>query len=84
MTVKIAIKILDLWIIERKEKIIELDRDFNFNDSELEAVLLENEKIIINNLKMIKKELVPNCKHPKNMQDTCAGTKYCMNCNLDL
>lgn len=31
--------------------------------------------------KLIKK---PNCKHPKKMQDTCAGQLYCMNCNEDL
>jgi mRNA-degrading endonuclease YafQ of YafQ-DinJ toxin-antitoxin module len=33
----------------------------------------------------IKKELVPNCKHPKKMRDkTLNGQWYCMNCNSDL
>ena len=84
MTVKIAIKILDFWINQREEKIKELDTKFDFKDSELTKTLLENEKIIIDNLKMIKKELVPKCRHPKKMQDTCKGVKYCMSCNLDL
>lgn len=36
-------------------------------------------------LKIIKKELVPNCKHPKKMRDkTADGQWYCMNCNSDL
>ncbi len=36
-------------------------------------------------LKVIKKELVPNCKHPKKMRDkTADGQWYCMNCNMDL
>ncbi len=36
-------------------------------------------------LKVIKKELVPNCKHPKKMRDESPnGQWYCMNCNFDL
>jgi len=81
MSVKKAIKLLDWWINQRKEKIKEIP---NFNDTELGTTLLENEKTIIKNLELIKKELVPNCKHPKNMRDTCDGVQYCMNCNLDL
>lgn len=84
MTVKSAIKMLDYWITQREEKIKELDTKFNFKDSELQSVLLENEKIIIQNLKLIKKELVPNCKHPKEMRDNCDGVEYCMSCNLDM
>lgn len=84
MTVKKAIKLLDFWITQREEKIKELDTKFNFKDSELQSVLFENEKIIISNLKLIKKQLIPKCRHPKNMQDTCKGVKYCMNCNTDL
>lgn len=26
----------------------------------------------------------PKCKHPKKMQDRCAGQLYCMNCNSNL
>ncbi len=84
MTLKKGIKILDWWINERETKIKELETDFNFNDPEIPKVLLNNEKVIIENLKIIRKEIVPNCKHPKNMRDTCKGVVYCMNCNLDL
>jgi len=42
------------------------------NDSYMKAL-----RIIINLLAV-------NCKHPKKMQDTCAGVKYCMNCNSEL
>jgi len=84
MVIKKAITMLDLWINQREEKIQELDTKFNFKDSELHTTLLENEKIIINNLKLIRKEIIPNCKHPKNMRDTCKGVKYCMDCNMDL
>ncbi|HET6457665.1 MAG TPA: hypothetical protein VFG24_02155 [Nitrosopumilaceae archaeon] len=35
-------------------------------------------------LKILRKEIAPNCKHPKKMHDTCKGQKYCMNCNMDL
>ena len=84
MTLKKGIKILDWWIKNREEKIKELETDFNFNDPEIPKILLDNEKTIIENLKLIRKEIVPNCKHPKNMRDTCKGVVYCMNCNLDL
>jgi len=43
-----------------------------------------SETTIIFNLEQIKKELVPNCTHPKDMNDKCAGQLYCMSCNLDL
>ena len=26
----------------------------------------------------------PKCRHPKKMQDVCAGQRYCMQCNSDL
>ena len=84
MTVKKAIKILDWWINQREEKIKLLDTEFKFNDPGITKVIFENEKTIIDNLKLILKEIVPNCKHPKKMQDKCNGVKYCMNCNLDL
>ncbi len=29
-------------------------------------------------------EKKPKCSHPKKMQDTCKGQRYCMNCNEDL
>lgn len=36
-------------------------------------------------LNLIKKELVPNCKHPKKMRDKDPNGKwYCMKCNSEL
>jgi len=84
MTVLKALKILDWWIAQREEQIKKLDTEYKFNDSEITTVIFNNEKTIIDNLKLIKNELVPKCKHPKKMQDTCAGVKYCMDCNTDL
>lgn len=94
MTLKKGIKLLDLWIEDREKKLkvitakvikenaIETDIEFEF--PKIYKAILENEKNIIENLKLIRKEIVPNCKHPKNMRDTCKGVVYCMDCNLDL
>ena len=51
----------------------------------VEKALMDSDKTIIENLELIRKELVTNCKHPKKMRDrTSDGQWYCMNCNLDL
>ncbi len=84
MTVKNAIKLLDLWIEHREESIKKLNTENIFNDSSITKTLVDCDQRIIDNLKLIKKEIVPNCKHPKNMRDTCKGVEYCMNCNLDM
>jgi len=85
MTVKKAIKILDWWIKQKKIGIDKLKVDENFHDKELEKTILHYDKTIISNLEVIRKELVPNCKHPKKMQDVDSnGNLYCMDCNLDL
>lgn len=91
MTVKKAIKILD-WLIEQQTSRVEgfadpsrlwnqdndMMRDFvkSMSDS------IQNE---IQVLQILRKEIVPNCKHPKKMQDVEANkNRYCMNCNMDL
>ena len=84
MTIKKAIKILDWWINQRKESIKKLNAENIFNDSDITKILVDSDQRVIDNLKLIKKEIVPNCKHPKNMRDKCGGVEYCMNCNLDL
>ncbi len=51
----------------------------------LTKTLLNADRIIISNLETIRNELVPDCNHPKKMNDrTPDGQLYCMNCNLDL
>ena len=82
MTVPKALKILDWWITQRENVIKELFSDCK--DFEVMTIIRDSEKTIIENLKLIRHELIPKCKHPKKMQDTCAGQKYCMECNCDL
>lgn len=82
MTVPKALKILDWWIAQRENVIKELFSDCT--NSEVMTTIHDSEKTIISNLKLIRKQLIPNCKHPKKMQDTCGGVKYCMDCNTDL
>lgn len=83
MTVKIAIEMLDWWITKEEEQIKKLETDFKI-DSEIQKILFDNEKTVFDNLKLVQKELVPNCKHPKNMRDKCGSVEYCMSCNLDM
>lgn len=82
MTVSKALKILDWWIAQRENVIQEIL--FDCKDSEVMTTIRDSEKTIIANLKLIRNELIPKCTHPKKMEDTCAGQKYCMNCNSDL
>lgn len=84
MTVKKALKLLDWWIERRENSLKKLQETIIFSDTEITKVLVDSDKMIIHNLKQIKKEIIPNCKHPKKMQDNCAGVKYCMSCNMDL
>ena len=81
MTILKALKILDWWIAQRENVIKEIFSDTK--DFEVMTIIHESEKTIIANLKLIRNELIPKCKHPKKMQDTCAGVKYCMACNFD-
>ncbi|EGG41352.1 Hypothetical protein Nlim_1811 [Candidatus Nitrosarchaeum limnium SFB1] len=86
MTIQKAIKILDWWIIQKKQAMVQLQKEWVFFDDShnVEKTLLEIDKIIIANLETIKKELIPICKHPENMRDIVNGKLYCMNCNFDL
>ena len=84
MTVPKALKILDWWIERRENSLKKLQEIIIFSDGEITKALVNCDKMVIHNLKLIKKEIVPNCKHPKKMQDTCDGQKYCMSCNWDL
>ena len=87
MSVKKAIVILDWWINQKKQSMKQLKEEWTYSTdsvTELAKSLLKYDETIIHNLEKIKAELVPNCKHPKDMQDKCNGVKYCMECNLDL
>ena len=84
MSLKKGIKLIDLWIEHREKSLKELKEKIIFTDLKITKVLVESDQRVIDNLKLIKKEILPNCKHPKNMRDICKGQKYCMACNLDL
>jgi len=91
MTVKKALKILE-WQIQKKEYLKNgfLDMNMSWNQgqdciielSKTMATAIENDIIVLN---MLKKQIKPNCKHPKKSQDIDPdGNRYCMDCNLDL
>ena len=87
MTVQKALKIIELWIEQKKSGIKKLEKEWDFTDDShgMGKSLLNIDKTIIENLELLKKELIPNCKHPKKMRDkTANGQWYCMNCNFDL
>lgn len=87
MTVKKAIKIIDWWIDHKKTTMENFKEKWKDSDDAfgMEKTILDVDRTIIGNLELIRKELVPNCKHPKKMRDKNAdGQWYCMNCNLDL
>ena len=86
MTVQKAIKILDWWINQKKQAMEQLQEKWIHSDDSygVEKTLLDSDRVVISNLEIIKKELVPDCKHPKNMRDRVGSQWYCMNCNFDL
>ena len=87
MTVQKAIKILDWWINQKQQAMEKLEEEWKHSDDfyGVQKTLLDSDRVIISNLETIKKELDPNCKHPKNMRDkTADGQWYCMDCNYDL
>lgn len=89
MTVKKAIEILD-WMLNNKTKTIKefyepeiLNAKYEIG-ANLYRTLLHIAETDIYNLEVVKKQPVPDCKHPSEMHDTCEGQKYCMACNMDL
>ena len=87
MTIKKAIKILDWWIKQKTQSIEKLQKEWVFSDDthSMAKIILEVDKTIIANLESVRNELIPNCSHPKKMQDIDSkGNRYCMDCNWDL
>lgn len=91
MTVKKALKLLD-FLIEYETKMhngmSDPSKSWNIREdsfSKLAKTLSDCHKDNIRVLTIIKKELIPHCKHPKKMRDkTADGQRHCMNCNFDL
>ncbi len=89
MTVEKAIKILDWWIAHKKKVMERLRRKWDYSIyDEVEGIaetIFAMDRITIANLKKIRNELVPNCKHPNKMRDKDPnGQLYCTVCNFDL
>jgi len=88
MTSKKAVQIVEM-LLERKIR-HKQDLEKPENDWGTDAVgrLVQTKITSLSNeigwLQALKKEMAPQCKHPKKMQDMCKGQKYCMNCNMDL
>lgn len=89
MTVKKAIEILDCILnnkIKTKKEFYEpeiLNAKYETCANLYRILVLIAETDILN-LGAVKNQLVPDCKHPPGMHDTCEGQKYCMDCNMDL
>lgn len=88
MTTKKAVRIVDGFLENRTKHIAELQRPENNwgHGIAAEAVAQDIARMTheIGVFKILRKEIAPNCKHPKKMHDTSNGQKYCMNCNMDL
>ena len=87
MTIQKAIEILDFVIQNKKD----MKEGFLQEDWERERMVLGVVSSALKcldtdlyNLEEIKKQIVPECKHPKKMHEVCEGQKYCMACNMDL
>lgn len=81
---------MDLFI-QRNHKMIEglINPNSSWNKNfdctrELAQTIANLTQEEIQVLELIKKQLLPKCRHPKKMHDTCKGKKYCINCNMDL
>jgi len=91
MTVKNALEILDGYYKQKKDlkegikdptKSWNIGHDLIVQVAEMISDHIETDLIVLN---AIKKQIQPNCKHPKNMQDVDSnGNRYCMDCNMDL
>ena len=91
MTLQKAIKITD-WLIEQETMLSQgmknpqqiWNQNFDCMKS-LAKSLAENSEHEIFVLQKIRSEIIPKCRHPKNMHDRDSnGNLYCMNCNWDL
>jgi hypothetical protein len=89
MTIQKAIEIVDWWI-STKQKIMEhLKNEWHYNTIEeatgVAKMIFDMDKVQLENLQKIRKELVPKCMHPKKFRDIDpSGKLYCVGCNLDL
>ena len=91
MTVKKALKILDGYYEQKTILKIGLEdptKDWNCGHdlaTQVAEMFADHISTDLAILKAIKKQIQPNCKHPKKLHDKDSdGNLYCMGCNLDL
>lgn len=88
MTTKKAVQIIDKFIENRTEHIIDLQRPENNWGHGITAEMVKHDITRMTHeidvFKILRKEIAPSCKHPKEMHDVCEGQKYCTVCNMDL
>jgi len=78
------------WLITHKNQgMEELKTKWNYQNNDgatgVAKIIFDMDETILRNLEKIRSELVPDCKHPKNMRDRSPDVQwYCMACNLDL
>ncbi len=91
MTLQKAIKILD-FLIEQQTAYAKgmispqqsWNQDFDCLKDLAESMAANAEHEVLT-LQEIKKQIIPRCNHPKEMQDRDSkGNLYCMSCNWDL
>lgn len=88
MTTKKAVKIVEM-LLEKKTGLREdLEKPENNWGNDVASGLVQVQITSLTNeiawLKILKKGIAPDCKHPKKYQDRTKDQWYCMNCNLDL
>jgi len=89
MTVKKAIEIVDWWISYKQKVMEQLRNEWHYRTFDeatgVAKMIFDMDKIDIENLQAIRKQLVPKCEHQKNFQDIDPdGKLYCVGCNHDL
>lgn len=88
MTSKKVIKILDILLEKKTSLKQDLSQPENNWGTGIAGSLVQTELTSLGNeiewLKILKKEIAPDCKHPPEMHDVCKGQKYCVACNMDL
>ena len=91
MTVKKALKILDGYYEQKnnlKTGLKDPTKSWNIGHdlmTQVAEMISDHIDFDLTVLSEIKKQIQPNCKHPKKSQDIDPdGNRYCMDCNLDL
>ena len=92
MTLRKAVQMLDAFVRIKTRYRDDMANPYSSWNTSWESVrmlakeMTDEASIEIEVLELIKQELVPNCKHPKEDRDLDPSTKkpYCMACNWDL